>query len=215
MSSSNDVFEPEDFENLIAAVESLDGPADDESPPTLSLDTPDTDTLDPVVGNPFLKPSTASSQQAKFTPSSPADLPSTAPAQFAIDDSLDSESVSFEQTEDEFADLNEMSADLSELNFDQNSAAPRPAPAPSLELSNELHFEEPWIADELITNEPVTKEPIVQQTDSTSVPLAPIPQAPVPQRDGRMGGADQARRARRDPGRRHQRGAARDRRVES
>ena len=130
MSSSNDLFGPEDFENLIAAVESLDIPSDDES----SSFPASSSSSDNVVNL-----STAGKPQ-----------PHSGKATFEVDGDpfgdAESNSLSMQVNEDdEFSELDNLASDYSELDFDDapdtfspttSFAAPSKKPATS-ELSLE------------------------------------------------------------------------------
>lgn len=95
MSSSNDLFGPEDFENLIAAVDSLEIPVDDKSL------------------------SSSSSKKAPEKIATQADK-----AAFAVkgDPFTTDNTLSLEASEeDDFAEFDDLTADYSELNFEEES----------------------------------------------------------------------------------------------
>ena len=122
MSSSNDVFEPEDFDNLIAAVDSID-PLENLDEPISAL-TAAAETLANSVNDTHASPSNPLSAETHFT---------------AEDDLYDEASdwVSIDVDENtNFSELENQASDFSELDFDEEQELP-PVMSLTLEAQSE------------------------------------------------------------------------------
>jgi len=105
MSSSNDLFGPEDFENLIAAVDSLEIPIDDES-----------------SSSPSLIRTTAKTENSQSDTRIKSAAADTSTFAVAGDPFGKSGSANLQlESDDEFADFEDLTAEYSELNFDEDS----------------------------------------------------------------------------------------------
>lgn len=142
MSSSNDVFEPEDFDNLIAAVDSLEIPLDDET--------------------------SASPTTAKAANNSAADTVSNQQPFKAPDKPFENQAapLALEPVEKESEDLYDMSAEFSELDFDEetNNVAPF---ASSVDFATSPGSEESRAA-QFTVDDPFTGQPVQEANQNGS-----------------------------------------------